>query len=177
MAYNASTLNGVTSFQYSPTPYNIDFRLTIMAKYQEDGTKILEQILPHFMPAYTVTAKMIDTPETIVDIPVVLNGVSFEDTYEASYEERRLLTWTLDFVLKGYYYGPTSTDKKLIKFVDIRLHNDILPTAPISERITAQPGLTANGEPTTDITQTIPYSEINPDDDWAYIVQVEKYNE
>ena len=65
----------------------------------------------------------------------------------------------------------------MIKFVDVRMYNDLLPTTPISERITAQPGLTANGQPTADITQTIPYSDINPDDDWAYIVQVEKYNE
>jgi hypothetical protein len=45
------------------------------------------------------------------------------------------------------------------------------PTA----RITVQPGLTANGEPTTNINETIPYIDINVDDDWAYIVKVENY--
>ena len=43
---------------------------------------------------------------------------------------------------------------------------------PVS-RVTVQPGLTSNNQPTTNITQTVPYSQINIDDDWAYIVKVE----
>ena len=44
-------------------------------------------------------------------------------------------------------------------------------TDPIS-RVIVRPGLTANGQPTTDINQTVAYSAINIDDDWDYIVQI-----
>lgn len=167
------TANDRVRVQYSPAPYNIEFELNIMTKYAEDGTKILEQILPFFKPEFTVTAKMIDDMDMLTDIPIVLNSVRSEDTYEGSYEERRSLTWTLNFTLKGYYYGPVS-EKKIIKFANTNIYSSMTVTEPTA-RITVQPGLTANGEPTTNINETIPYIDINVDDDWAYIVKVENY--
>ncbi len=170
-------IKGITSandrvkVQFTPTPYNLDFELNIMTKYTEDGSKILEQILPFFKPEFTVTAKLIDGMDMLTDIPIVLNSVRSEDTYEGSYEERRALTWTLSFTMKGYYYGPV-TEKKVIKFMDVNLYSSLDASQPVSQ-INIQPGLTANGQPTTDITQTIPYANINIDDDWAYIVRIE----
>ena len=171
-------IGGITSpdrvkVQYAPAPYNLEFELNVMTKYAEDGTKIIEQILPFFKPEFTVTAKLIDDLDLLVDIPIVLNSVRSEDTYEGSYEERRSLTWTLNFTLKGYYYGPI-TEKKIIKFANTNIYSSLTATEPAA-RVTAQPGLTANGQPTTDITKTIPYSDINIDDDWAYIVRIENF--
>lgn len=37
-------------YQYSPVPYNIGFSLSVYVKNAEDGTKIVEQILPYFTP-------------------------------------------------------------------------------------------------------------------------------
>ena len=142
-----------------------------MTKYSEDGTKIIEQILPFFKPEFVVTAKLIDDMDLNLDIPIVLNSVSTEDTYEGSYDERRALIWTLNFTLKGYYFGPVA-EKKIIKFVTANVHGSMTANSPY-QSITVQPGLTANGQPTTDISQTIPYANINIDDDWAYLVQVE----
>lgn len=161
--------------QFTPAPYNLNFQLNIMTKYAEDGTKILEQIIPFFKPEFTVTAKMIDTMDMLVDLPIVLNSVSSEDTYEGSYDERRALIWTLDFTLKGYYYGPTS-EKKVIKFANTNVYTSTTATMP-SERVTVQPGLTANGQPTTNIANTVPYANIKIDDDWAYIVQIVDLND
>lgn len=161
--------------QYTAAPYNLDFELTIMAKYSEDGTKILEQIIPFFKPHFTVSAKMIDSMDMVMDIPIILNGITTEDTYEASYDQRRAITWTLDFTLKGYYYGPTS-ERKVIKFANTDIYSTMTTTSPIT-RVTIQPGLTSNNQPTTDITQTVPYSQINIDDDWAYITRIENYND
>lgn len=157
--------------QFTATPYNLEFQLNIMAKYSEDATKIVEQILPFFKPEFTVTAKMIDTMDNLTDIPIVLNSITTEDTYEGAYDERRAIIWTLQFTLKGYYYGPTS-DKKIIKFVDANLYSDTLATLPVVS-VTVQPGLTANGQPTTVLANSIPYANVNIDDDWAYIVQIE----
>jgi hypothetical protein len=76
---------------FTPAPYDIEFQLNIMTKYNEDASKILEQILPFFKPDITVGVKMIDTLATFVDIPIVLTGVSMEDTYEADFDTRRAL--------------------------------------------------------------------------------------
>ena len=165
------TSNDRLRTQFTPAPYDLEFQLNIMVKYSEDGLKIIEQIIPFFKPELTTTAKMIDGMDYLVDIPIILNSVAVEDTYEGSYDQRRAIIWTLTFTLKGYYYGPT-TDKKIIKFIEVDMFSSLTANTAI-ERITIQPGLTANGQPTTDINSTVPYVDINIDDDWAYIIQVE----
>jgi hypothetical protein len=154
---------------FSPAPYNIEFNLYIMTKYAEDGTKILEQIIPFFKPEYTYSAYILDNVPAM-DIPLVLNSISTEDLYEADYESRRVLMWTLSFTMKAWYFGPVR-DKTRIKFVDVRTYTQMEEGG--GTRITIQPGLTANSEPTTDINETIPFQEIEIDDDWGVITIVE----
>ena len=165
-----ATDDGSYKTALSPTPYNIEFELSIMTKYMEDGTKIIEQILPFFKPEFTPSVKLIDDLEQYMDVPIVLNSISTEDTYEGSFEERRALIWTLSFTMKGWYFGPT-TDKKVIKFSTVNTY-DSLTANDAFESVNVQPGLTANGEPTTDIDQTVPYADINGEDDWDYIVTI-----
>lgn len=100
-----TTDNNSYNTQFTPTPYNIEFQLNIMTKYTEDGSKILEQILPYFKPEFTPTVKLVDDLDMYFDIPVVLTSVSTEDTYDGSFEDRRALIWTLSFTMKAYYFG------------------------------------------------------------------------
>lgn len=158
----------LSSFQYSPTPYNIDFSLSIMTKYAEDGTQILEQIIPFFKPEWTTTVKLIDNIEPL-DIPLVLNGINLEDVYEGDFITRRSLLWTLTFTMKAWYFGPTR-DRKVIKFIDTRYHTSTNLDSPVKSIVTLQLGLTANGEPTTDIDESIDYDDIIEDDDWGVII-------
>jgi hypothetical protein len=162
--------NGSYKTALSPTPYNLEFELNIMTKYMEDGTKIVEQILPFFKPEFTPSVKLIDDLEYYLDVPIILNSITTEDTYEGSFEERRALIWTLSFTMKGWYFGPT-TDKKVIKFATVNTY-DSLTANDEFETVTVQPGLTANGEPTTNINETVPYADINGEDDWDYIVTI-----
>jgi hypothetical protein len=155
---------------YSPAPYDIDFQLNIMTKYTEDGTKILEQILPFFKPDVTVSVKMIDSMDFYVDIPVVLQSVTTEDSYEGDFESRRVLMWTLNFQMKAFYFGPT-TNKRIIKFVDNNIYTNTTATVA-EEQVNVQPGLTSGGQPTTKIANSVAYSDINIDDNWAEIVQI-----
>lgn len=122
----ASAADGSMTSMFAPAPYDIEFQLNIMTKYNEDGTKIIEQILPYFKPDCTVSVKLIDALGTYFDIPIILNSVSQEDTYEGDFESRRALIWTLNFTMKGYFFGPVST-KKQITFVDA----DIYPTTTV----------------------------------------------
>ena len=154
-------------FVYAGVPYNIEFSLYVMAKYNEDAVKIVEQILPFFNPDFTSTVRLVEGLDP-VDIPLVLNSVVSEDIYEGSYDERRSIIYTLNFTMKAWFFGPEK-QKSVIKFVEVHTATDTAANTPFSTAYTVQPGLTANGEPTTDITETINYTLIEFDDNWAYI--------
>jgi hypothetical protein len=160
----------VKDYLYSPAPYNLEFNLYVMTKYAEDGTKVMEQVLPYFKPEYTFTAFIIDDLPAI-DIPLILNSVSAEDIYDGDFETRRSLMWTLSFTLKGFYFGP-NRESKVIKFATANLYPHMNFGEDPSVVVTSQPGLTANGEPTTDIEQTIPYFDIEESDNWDYIDRI-----
>ena len=94
-------------YGYAPVPYDFDFELNVYVKNTDDGTRIIEQILPFFTPEWTPSVNLIPELDIVQDIPIVLKSVRSEDTYEGSFEERRALTWILEFTMKGYIYGPT----------------------------------------------------------------------
>lgn len=106
------------SMQYTPAPYDINFILTVFATKMEDGLQIVEQILPFFQPEYTVNAKEIPELGLERDIHIILNSVSFVDNVEGPFEDSRLIEWTLDFTLKGFFYGPTK-EQGIITKVDV----------------------------------------------------------
>jgi hypothetical protein len=169
--YDKSTSPTDRSTRYSPAPYDIEFELNIMTKYNEDATRILEQIIPYFKPDVTPSVKILDDLDLYLDIPVVLNSVSTEDTYEGDFLTRRALIHTLSFTLRGFFFGPNQ-NKKIIKFAESKITMPLDGTNP-DEKVTVQPGLTANGEPTTKLSETIGYENINMDDNWNYVVVVE----
>ncbi|SVC51947.1 uncharacterized protein METZ01_LOCUS304801, partial [marine metagenome] len=47
---NLDVNTSVFASVYNPVPYNFDFTLSVMVKNSDDGTQILEQILPYFTP-------------------------------------------------------------------------------------------------------------------------------
>jgi hypothetical protein len=162
--------SGYRKFLYAGTPYNMGFSLYIMAKYNEDAVKILEQILPFFNPEHTSTVRLIDGLEPL-DIPLILSGVTSEDVYEEAFTTRRSIIYTLNFTMKGWFFGP-ERDKNIIRFIDVRYADDILANTEFVEYQTMQPGMTANGTPTTDPELTVDFSLIEFDDDWDFIEQV-----
>lgn len=166
------------SYAYNPVPYNIDMRLYVYVKNNEDGTKIIEQILPFFTPDWTITMNLVPELGITQDVPIVLNNVTFEDSYDGDFRERRAIIWTLDFTIKAYFYGPVRSSS-VIKFVNTNITIATTNTAAQSvgvdgpsARVTVQPGLLANGSPTTNASATIPYSEISIDDDYGYVTVV-----
>ena len=46
---------------FMPVPYNLNFELAIMAKNQDDGLQILEQVLPFFQPSFNLTLNLVPT--------------------------------------------------------------------------------------------------------------------
>ena len=155
---------------WQPVPYDLTFQLSIMAKSYDDGCQIVEQILPFFTPDWTNEVILINDPEVSIDVPLILNAVGMQDTYEDGFKERRMMIWTLDFTMKCYFFGPTY-NKKIIKIADVNMY-DKMDANNYVVNINMTPGMTANGEPTTDPSKTIPPLDIEAEDNWAYIVQV-----
>ena len=142
------------NFVYSPTPYNIEFSLFIMTKYSEDATKIMEQIVPFFQPDFTVTANLIDDLDPI-DVPIILNGVQYEDNYDGEFTRRRAVVYTLNFTAKTYIYGPMS-NQGVIKTVQADLGADTDPKLTRDERIIVVPNpTTADADDDFGFTTTI----------------------
>ena len=113
---------------YTPVPYNFDFTLSVMVRNSDDGTQILEQILPYFTPAYQVTMNEMSTVGIKRDIPIIFTGLSTEDTYEGDFLTRRALIHTLTFTVQAFLYGPTE-DIKVIKEVDIAKYDQTSQSA------------------------------------------------
>ena len=97
---------------YLPVPYNMQFELSIMSKLNDDALQIIEQILPFFQPAYSMTIELVDIINEKRDIPVVLENITMQDDYEGNFTTRRVLIYTLRFTAKTYLFGPVSSATK-----------------------------------------------------------------
>jgi len=97
--------------QYVPVPYNFDFSLSIYVRNTEDGTQILEQILPFFTPDFSVTVDFIPNMEPKYDMPIILNSVSNEVDYEGELMNTRLIIWNLEFTAKGHIWPAVKSGK------------------------------------------------------------------
>lgn len=180
--YKQPTNNGSddrVSYQYMPVPYNITFQMSIMVKNAEDGTRIVEQILPYFTPDWTATVNLIPEIGATFDVPIILNDINVSDTYEGSFEERRAIVWDLTFTLKGYIFGP-SKKTGLVKFATANMRLTDSPTTANASTtantviVTAKPGLLANGSPTSNASASIDYLEIKATDNYGFINDFEE---
>lgn len=179
-------VNGV-KYQYAPVPYDMEFNLYIMVKNAEDGTMIIEQILPYFTPEWTSTLNILPDMNYKLDVPVILTNVTQEDTYEGNFETRRAIIWTLNFTMKGLLFGPTikpnvsvgggnnPLNAGLITQADVDVYAVMTAANSIvSESVTVTPGLDANGNPTSNAALSIDRSQIIPTDNYGYIIDFEE---
>ena len=185
---NTSDVNGDYPYQYAPVPYNIDFTLSILTKSEEDGTFILEQILPYFAPDFTATLLLNPEIGDKYDVPLSINSITHEDTYEGDFINRRAVIWELTFTMKGWFFGPTrSGDAKIIKEIDVNL---AIPGLPITVdtanptntdpniNIQITPGQDANGaavawygDATANTRPTsVAANTINQEEQWGFMI-------
>ena len=98
------------------------------------------------------------------DVPCILNDVNVEDTYEGDFTARRALIWNLNFTMKGFVFGPTSTTGTIRRAL-IGVGN--FDTQTNIEQINTQPALKADGTPTSNNALSVPLSDIEADDDYG----------
>ena len=162
----SSTDNTSYTTQFRPVPYDIEFQMSIFVKNADDGTQILEQILPYFQPEWTNNIKLLPEMDLVYDVPCILSSVSVEDTYEGSFDTRRALIWNLNFTMKGYIFGPVSTTG-LIKRSRLSFSSD-LPDATSIRSAVLTPGLTSNNKPTSNTALSVAVENIDAEDDYGF---------
>ena len=141
---------------YKPVPNNVGFSLFAMAKNSEDALQIVEQILPMFQPDYTISLNVMPNMEIVRDVPIVLNDVAYEDTYDGNFTERRVIMYTLNFTAKMYLYGPV-TSQKIIKRVQVDQYSDTnVNVAKREQRIVVTPNPT-----TADADDNFGFNEVH----------------
>ena len=149
----------VRNYNYAPVPYNISFNLYSFTATAENGLQIIEQILPYFQPEYTVTMNVVPELDIKRDVPIILNSVNYEDTYNGEFTQRRAVIYTLGFTAKTYLYGPMS-NQKVIKEVKDDLATD-MPDASREERIIITPNP----------------ASANADDDFGFTTQILNFSD
>jgi len=165
-------VNGVNTYKkaYSPAPYDIGFKLQILTKTMDDGLRIVEQILPYFTPEWTVSAHLLGQDfDEVTDIPIVLNQVNIDDQYSDDFLQRKVLTFTLNFTMKCYFYGPV-TESKIIKITEVKIYPVVTNTAIDVVDTVIRPGLTVDGLPTSNLALSVALSQIDETDNYGFII-------
>ena len=101
-------------------------------------------------------------------MPIILNNVSYEDSYSGDFTTRRAVVYTLNFVAKTYLFGPSS-NQGVIRQTQADLYTD-LPESTREERIIVTPNpSSADGDDdfgfTTNITNYTDSKSYNPETD------------
>ena len=141
-------------------PYNLDISLALGCETTEDGLRVVEQILPYFTPELTVSINDVMKH----DMPIILMDVSQEDQWEGGLTgERRFITWTLNFQMKTYLYGPAK-DSGLVTEAITQMYSNIFNSFDDTQsaldkaniRITQVPNpVTADADDASTVTKTL----------------------
>jgi len=122
--------NTSVSTQFVPIPYNFQFSLSIYVRNTEDGTQILEQILPFFTPDFNVTVDFIPEMDQKYNVPIILDSVASTVEFEGAENEgsTRLIMWDLTFTAKSYIWPPVHSGKYIKtantnSFIDLTTKN------------------------------------------------------
>jgi len=111
---NFNNTNSGLKTQYLPIPYDFSFSMSIYVRNTEDGTQIIEQILPFFTPDFTVSVNFISEMGKKYDMPVILNSVNTTTDYEGDMMSTRLIMWDLEFTVKSFLWPPVKGNQSLI---------------------------------------------------------------
>jgi hypothetical protein len=107
----------------------------------EDGTQIIEHILPYFTPDYTIKLNLIPEMSIVKEVPIILNSATHETTYEGPRDtDPRMIIWTLNFTVKGFMFGQT-TPTGLITTSITNIYSNIQPTDSVVFNMNASSGV------------------------------------
>lgn len=126
--FNRFVTSGANNTVLSTTPaapYNFNFDLYLYVRNTEDGTQIIEQILPYFSPDYTITMDISNLIDVKTDIPIILNSINYEQNAIGESDQLRTLVWNLNFTIKAWLYGPVNANTKVIRKSTANVYNSL----------------------------------------------------
>jgi hypothetical protein len=131
-AESYSPESGQTIKAIRAVPYDFNFELNIYVRNVEDGTQIVEQILPYFNPDLNLSLDIIGLSDQKIDVPFILQSVNYNVDDVGSPDNLRMLTWTLSFTVKGYMYGPIASVDVIRK---VTANTYAMVTTPEDQRV------------------------------------------
>lgn len=156
-----------------PSPWDIEFTLSIKTESFQDFLQIVEQIIPFFNPSVYLRIKEFNTVNLERDIRVTLNSFSPEFTEEMDEETRRFISGELSFTADAWFYKPI-TDSKIIKKIkskygvlETNLSEDFQTVAVNTSAMDnyETSGYTTSGDIVSNNVSTSSYKYINEIDD------------
>ena len=138
------------------SPWNMFLDVNLYVRNMEDGLQIIEQIIPFFTPDYTVKLKYLTSGNNYIsyDLPITLEDLNFNNSYEGPAGSVRSITWTLNFSAKMFIFGPVAKNGKVIKdsIIHIRDYDSGNLTATIESIVSP---ITANVTDAYNVITTI----------------------
>jgi len=135
---------------YTPTPYNYQFQLSIRSDHISDFAQIIEQILVYFNPKLYLRVKEFSFLNIERELPVILNDVAPDWTDELDTNGQRMINGTINFTIEGWLYRPI-TAAKMVKIIKTRFYtgSDTMGEEIIMSAFPAtSAGLPPSGTPT-----------------------------
>lgn len=111
---------------YVATPYNMSLALYVFAKNQEDGLRIVEQILPFFNPDFNITVNELPSLGIKRDIKITMDSIDYDDNYEGDLADRQSIIWTFNFTMRLNFYGPVENTGVIKESIAKLYENDDL---------------------------------------------------
>lgn len=118
-SYQVGNIGDKRTKLFAPVPYDVHINMYSLCKDQTDSLQILEQILPYFAPSLTISMEILPVFKLIKDIPIVLQGVSVEDSYEGSPEQLRTVVQTFSMIAQLDYFPPVNPKSAIIKHTNV----------------------------------------------------------
>jgi len=156
---------------FQRVPYTWNFTLYITTKLADEGLQIVEQILPYFTPHFNINS-IKDIPDSLNilhDAQLILSGVTQEDTFEGDFQSRRMITWNLEFEMRGYVYGPVSTSG-IIKKAIVQFYDSLDDLTP--EPYTGSVGEVQPPRVIDVLCVGVDPADAEPDDDFGFIEEI-----
>lgn len=152
--------DGSRAFLRSGTPWLLNFELNIYARRENEAYQILEQILPHFRPSYSLTFKpLTDRPTVTQDVKFTLNSVTQNNVYEGPMKDRQTFIITLNFAAAVQYYPPIQ-DGKVIKTAIANINTFDDETLIVSTEYAVDPSSADRDDSyTINVTETFGFDE------------------
>lgn len=109
---------------HTPTPIMINYSVSIWTKYHSDAHQILEQIIPYFHNDHMVNINIVSPMNINLSFPIRLESSSLDldDNLDSEAESTRIITWNLEFSMKGLLFKPV-IDSNIIRKATVNVNN------------------------------------------------------